>query len=54
MNFGCVASIEFWYWVAANSCCHLKKKLAHTSAVIKGTALVCVNFFYFCTLWAIF
>jgi len=31
MNFGCAATIEFWYWAAANSCCHFKTKLAHTS-----------------------
>jgi len=27
-----------------------KKNLAHTSAVVEGTALVCVSFCYFCTL----
>ena len=25
-----LAAIEFWYWAAANSYCHLKKKMAHT------------------------
>jgi len=26
MNFGCATTIGFWYWVAANNCCHFKKK----------------------------
>jgi len=30
----------------------LKKKLPHT--IVGRIALVCANFWYFCTLWAIF
>jgi len=39
MNFDCAAGIEFWYWAAANSCCHLKKKLTHTSSLYNRTGM---------------
>jgi len=35
----CLA-FEFWFWAAANSCCHIKKKNGHTSAIVEKIALV--------------
>jgi len=40
--------VAFWHWAA------FKKKLAYTSAVVKGTALVCPVAVYFWTFCAIF
>jgi len=47
MNFGCAAVIEFWYWTAANSCCHFLKKPSTYQRGCRGNRVGMCQFLLF-------